>query len=524
MYVLLDTSLLADVFQVFRKTILLRYGLDPCHFYSAPGLAWAAALKFTKIKLELITDIDQYQFIESGIRGGISQVSKRMCVANNKYLNNFDTTKESKYITYVDSNNLYALAMDQYLPYSEFKWLNKDEIKSIKWLTVPDNNDIGYFLEVDLIYPKHLHDLHKDYPLAPEHRKVCDDYLSDYQKITLNLMKKHNYKRVATKKLILTLYDKNNYVLHYRNLKLYLRLGLKLKKIHRVISFKQTNWLSPYIQYNTELRKKAVTDFEKNLIKLLNNAVFGKSIENKRNRVNVKLAVTEKEANRLLKKPNFDEFYIINNNKTLIRMKQQLVILDKPIYLGFTVLELSKYHMYRMHYDCFKKHYGKNIELAYTDTDSFIYEIKTKDLYSDFKNFFSNVMDLSDYPKNHYLQNDLNKKVLGAMKDEMNSKVISEFIGLKSKLYSLKYGDNEFKSTGKGLQKTVLKKFVHHNHYKNVLLYNNLYSFKMRKIQSKLHEIETIELNKLIFTPIDDKRYILEDGITSIPFGYTNIL
>jgi len=131
-------------------------------------------------------------------------------------------------------------------------------------------------------------------------------------------------------------------------------------------------------------------------------------------------------------------------------------------------------------------------------------------------------MDLSDYPKNHFLQSDDNKKVLGAMKDEMNSKIISEFIGLKSKLYSLKFGDNNYKSAGKGLQKCVLKKFVNHNHYKNVLLKNNTYAFIMRKIQSKLHKIETIELNKLIFTPIDDKRFILKDGIKTTPFGYKN--
>ncbi len=414
--------------------------------------------------------------------------------------------------------------MNEILPISNFNWLSELEIKHIDWAKTNDESEMGYILEVDLLYPENIHINHQDFPLAPEKCKIANNELSDYQIQTLEMMKKFNYKRHPTEKLMLTLYDKKNYIIHYRNLKLYLRLGLVLTKIHRVLSFKQSPWLRSYIQYNTELRKNATTQFEKDLIKLLNNAVFGKSIEDKRKHLNIKLALSEKQANRYLRKPLFEEFHILNSNKALIKMKKSRVILDKPIYVGFTVLEISKWLMYRLHYDIFKKNYKAKIKLAYIDTDSFIYEIKTDDFYRDLDIKYKHIMDFSDYPDKHFLKDDTHKKLLGYLKDEMNSKIIHEFIGLKAKLYSIKYGeDGEHKSKAKGLQKSVLKKFISHNHYKNVLLYNNIYSSKMHRIQSKLHKLETLELNKLIFTPVDDKRYILVDGINTLPFGHKNI-
>ncbi len=248
-------------------------------------------------------------------------------------------------------------------------------------------------------------------------------------------METFNYKRTPSEKLLLTLYDKEKYIVHYRNLKLYMRLGLELKKIHRVLSFNQSAWLRPYIEYNTELRKNSKSDFEKDLIKLLNNAVFGKSIENKRKHANIKLALNKNQANRYLQKPLFEEFHILNSNKALIKMKKSYVLLDKPIYIGFTVLELSKFHMYRLHYDAFKNYYNDKLTLAYTDTDSLIYEIITDDIYKDLNIKFKEIMDFSDYPEKHFLKNDKNKKQLGFLKDEMNSKIIHEYEEKKQKIY-----------------------------------------------------------------------------------------
>ena len=519
-YMNLDTTLLADVFQAFRQKILDVYELDPCHFYSIPGLAWTSALKYTKVELELFTDVDMYQFIELGLRGGMSGVSKRFSKANNPMMPDFDEKKETIYLTYLDCNNLYGFAMDSYLPQKEFKWLDEKEYDFINWKTVNTETESGYILEIDLHYPQLLHDLHKDLPLAPEKRKVTYNELSNYQKHTLELLKKYGYRRTATEKLMSTLYDKYNYIIHFKNLKLYLKLGLELIKIHKVLGFKQSKFLSPYIKLNTNLRKKAKNDFEKDLYKLMNNSVFGKSIQDQRKHIDVRLALNEQKAKKWLIKPNFDTFNILDEEKVLIKMKKTVVKLNKPVYIGFTVLEFSKAHMFELHYNIFKKYYEEDINLVYTDTDSLLYEIKTDNFYEDLEKVFSGIMDFSNYPKNNKLFNENHKKIAGYLKDELGGLNLAEFIGLKSKLYSFKYAAEKNKVTAKGLQKQILKKFINHDHYKKVLFKNNIFCTKMMRIRSKDHQLQTIELSKTIFTPMDDKKYILEDGVHCVPFGY----
>ena len=230
-----DVLLLADVFENFRDICLNNYKLDPAHYFTSPGLFWDACLKMTDVKLELLTDIDMLLMIEKGIRGGISMVSNRYGKSNNKYMRKkFNISGPSKYLQYLDANNLYGAAMSMKLPTHGFKWMNDKELPV--WRKIP------CILEVDLEYPKELHDLHKDYPLASE-RVMC----------------KNN-----VEKLIPTLGNKKKYVLHYKNLSQYLDLGLRLTRIHRGIKFEESEWLKSYIDTNTELRKKAINNFEKN--------------------------------------------------------------------------------------------------------------------------------------------------------------------------------------------------------------------------------------------------------------------
>lgn len=255
LYLKTDVLLLADVFENFRKTCKDIYKLDPSNYFTAPGLSFDAMLKYTGVELELLTDVDKLMFIERGIRGGISQCSKRYATANNKYTDNYDATKESDYLMYLDANNLYGHSMMQHLPHSDYFWCY-DKFDSEKILNIADDAKTGYIFEVDLDYPARLHDLHNDYPFCAENMYVPG---------TTNI-----------KKLLLTLFDKKNYVIHYRMLKLALQHGLVLKKVHRVLKFHQRPWLKPYIMLNTELRTKATNDFEKNFFKLLCNAIFGK--------------------------------------------------------------------------------------------------------------------------------------------------------------------------------------------------------------------------------------------------------
>ena len=211
--------------------------------FTSPGLSWDAMLKMTDIKLELMVDIDMFQFIEKGMRGGISYIANRYGKANNKYMKEYDEKAPSKYIMYLDANNLYGWAMSQYLPTAGFKWLSPKQIEKINLDKYTENSEKGLILEVDLEYPQELHDLHNDYPLGPEKVKVTEDMMSDYCKKIAN---KYKISTGLVHKLIPTLSNKEKYVL-YRNLQLYLNLGLKLKKVHRVLMFNQSPWLKQYI-------------------------------------------------------------------------------------------------------------------------------------------------------------------------------------------------------------------------------------------------------------------------------------
>ena len=251
-YLKKDVLLLADVFEKFIDTCLKYYGLDPCHYFSSPGLSWDAILKMTDVKLEKISDIGKYLFIEKGLRGGISYIAKRYAKANNKYMNDYDPKKQSTFISYLDMNNLYGWAMSEYLPYEGFEWLkNVDEFDV---MSISEKSLIGYLFEVDLEYPDELHQLHNDYPLAPEKLPASSDMLSKNCK---KIPDKYEIRVGDVKKLIPNLGNKTNYVVHYRNLQLYLSLGMKLTKIHRVLKFKNSDWMKKYIDLNTEKRMNA---------------------------------------------------------------------------------------------------------------------------------------------------------------------------------------------------------------------------------------------------------------------------
>ena len=182
LYLKSDILLLADVFENFRKTCLQYYKLDPCHYFNSTGLSWDAMLKMTNIKLELMTDIDMFQFIEKGLRGGISYIANRYGKANNKYIKSYDEKAPSKYIMYLDANNLYGWAMNQHLPNGGFRWLTENQMNKINLVKYKKHSKKGLILEVDLKYPEELHDRHKDYPLGPEKVKVTENMLSDYCK------------------------------------------------------------------------------------------------------------------------------------------------------------------------------------------------------------------------------------------------------------------------------------------------------------------------------------------------------
>ena len=519
LYLKSDILLLADVFENFRKTCLQYYKLDPCHYFTSPGLSWDAMLKMTDIKLELMTDIDMFQFIEKGMRGGISYIANRYGKSNNKYMKTYDEKAPSKYIMYLDANNLYGWAMSQYLPTGGFKWMTKNHIDKIDLAKYTEDSKKGLILEVDLAYPEELHDLHNDYPLAPEKVKVTKNMLSDYcQKIA----SKYNISTGLVHKLIPTLSNKEKYVLHYRNLQLYTDLGLKLTKVHRVLEFNQSPWLKEYIDFNTEKRTNAKNAFEKDFFKLMNNSVFGKTMENIRKRVDVRLVTDENKLLKMAAKPTYVSSKIFNENLVAVHKIKETLTLNRPAYVGMCILDLSKTLMYDFHYNYIKQKYGSKAKLLFTDTDSLTYEIEADDIYSDFwkdKNRFDN----SDYPESSPYFNKSNKKVIGKFKDEAAGVPVCEFIGLRSKMYSYMKDNDKGGKTAKGIKKNIIKKNITHENYKNVLFNNEQMHHTMKTIRSNLHQLGSYELNKVSLSCFDDKRYILEDGIRSYAYGHYKI-
>ena len=496
LYNVTDVLLLADVFENFRNVCMENYKLDPAHYFTAPGLAWDACLKITDVELELLSDIDMLLMIEKGIRGGISMISNRYAKANNKYMGeSFIDSMISTYIMYLDANNLYGWSMSKPLPTHGFEWMKVDELETWELHSC--------ILEVDLEYPKNLHDLHNDYPLAPE-------------QIVVN----------KVSKLIPNLGDKKKYVLHYENLKQYLKLGLKLTHIHRGIKFKESPWLEKYISLNTKLRTEAKNEFEKNFFKLMNNSVFGKTMENIRNRVDVKLVNDKKRAEKLSAKPNYKHCNIFSKNLVAIHMKKTKLDFDKPVYLGMCILDLSKTLMYDFHYNYIKKKYGDKAKLLLTDTDSLMYEIQTEDFYKDISGDVKDRFDTSNYPFDHPsgILSGINKKVLGMFKDEANGDIIDEFVGLRAKLYSYKMFEGEESKKCKGVKKSVVKKSITHEDYKTCLTTGKEQLRKQNIIRSYKHEVYTEEVNKIALSANDDKRYILEDGINTLALGHYKIL
>ena len=519
LYLATDVLLLADVFENFRELGRKHFNLDPAHYFTLPGYSWDACLKMTGVKLELLQDPTMYLFFENSIRGGIAMISNRYAKANNKYLedrDDYDPTEPAKYITYLDANNLYGTTFREPLPVGDFKFLSDSEIADFDVTSIPTRGPKGYILEVDLEYPAHLHDLHNDYPLAPEKMTVTSDLLSPYAK-------SFDRRSAPTSKLVPNLRDKQHYVVHYRNLQLYLSLGLRLAKIHSIMEFTQSSWLCSFVDHCTANRQRASTDAEKDFWKLTVNSVFGKSMENVRKRCNISLVSEPKRALKLSAKPTFKGFKIINEHLGALKMAKGRLVLDKPIYTGFTVLEISKLIMYDFHYNRIIARYGNKAKLLFTDTDSLCYCIQTPDLYRDMEAELD-VYDTSNFDPEHPLFSKTNEKVLGKFKSETGSKAPREFVGLRPKMYSLQISKREKpKMTAKGIKRGFVAKHVRHEQFLNTLKTKLPTQANFKAFRSTNHVVRTLDIQKNCLSAFDDKRYLLVDGRQSYAYGHWRI-
>ena len=521
LYLKTDVVLLADVFESFRKTSLKNYKLDPLHYFSSPGLSWDACLKMTGVPLELFTTPDMYLFSEKGMRGGVSLICNRYAKANNPYLpESYVASEDTSYITYLDCNNLYGYAMSQPLPTGKFRFLESPEVEAFDLKSKLAEAPKGYILEVDLHYPAHLHDIHNDYPLAPEKVAVRADMLSEYSKGLADKLKvKYTAKMPA--KLIPNFMDKKNYVVHYRNLQYYVDMGMEVVKIHKVLEFDQSKWLKPYIEFNTKQRQAATSPFEKDLFKLMNNSIYGKTLQNDRNHLNIRIVTSPLRAKKFIARPTFQSAKIINREVAVIKMMRSCVLLNKPIYVGMSILDISKLQMFNFHYDVIVKRYGDRAKLLFTDTDSLCYQIFTNDLYKDMAENLD-CYDTSDYPKGHPLHDKKNAKVIGKFKDETNGVPPLEFVGLRSKMYSLLLPDDKEKKTAKGVKRSFVAKSIRHANYRDCLEKESMTLADFNNIRSIGHTVHTTNIVKVALSPYDDKRYLLTSK-SSLSYGHYKI-
>ena len=499
LYLKTDVLLLADVMENFRKLCKENYELDPAHFFTVPGMAWDAMLKITGIKLDLLEDVDMLLMIEKGIRGGISNAFTRYAKANNRFMKDFDPAEKSSFIVYLDANNLYGWAMSKPLPVGGFEWMIEMELEN--WERFVEKEGVGCILEVDLEYPAELHDFHNDFPLAPE--KMI---LGKVEKLTQNLR------------------DKEKMVLHGENLKLYLSLGMKIKKIWKGLKFREKDFMKGYIELNTSLRAQAKNEFEKALFKLMNNSVFGKTMENVRNRVTIELVKDEKRAEKLVNKPNFEEIKIFDEFLIAVKMRKTKVCMNKPVYVGMSILDLSKTLMFFFLYNYVRRKW-EEVKVLYTDTDSLVLKIETNDFFADISGDVAEWFDTNEYAKDHpAVVGGLpivkeNKKKIGLMKDECGGKIIKEWVALRPKLYSFLTEVGE-KQIAKGLAKPMIKKSLRHENFLKCLKTGENQKRKQCLFRSRDHHIFTENMTKIALSCDDDKRIVLENGIDTLAIGH----
>ena len=527
LYLLTDVLLLADVMHNFRSLCITNYKLDPWRFFTIPGVSLSAGLRMTRTSVELIQDVDMHLFVEAAMRGGVACVTKRLAETSEEV----DENGFRDFLLYLDANNLYGWAMSQPLPTGGYKWLSEEEVEAFSLDAWPTDGDRGCLLEVDLECPDELHDLFIDYPPAPEKKEVTYRMLSDTQRQLLETYMDASESWKSVSKLIPSVESKHKYVLHYRALQLYVRLGLKLTKIYRVLAFDQRPWLEPYIAFNTVQRAAASSEFLKMLFKLMNNAIFGKMMENVRNRRQIEFATTAKRLKKLVARPTYRSKQIISDELTAIENYNTSVYLNKPIIVGQAILDLSKVLMLDFHYSWTKNRYpGPRSELIFTDTDSLCYRIRTVDVYADML-ADADMFDWSGYAPSHPAFTGMtpdavkelrarNKKVIGKMKDECDGHPMTSVACVRAKCYSIKMSNNDVSMKCKGIGKAAVKSQLSHESYRQCILESQRVFVEMHTLRSYAHTIYTLRQVKLALINFDDKRWMRDDGINTYPHGH----
>ena len=535
LYVLSDTYQLAEAIIDLRDRIYDEFKLDLCHYLSLPMMTKDIMLKTTGVQMALMHDVDMVFFIKNNIRGGLSYVNERhtlvgedsdadslnprqeMFQRRENWERRIENDKENC-VVYGDVNNLYGHAMRMSMPLNQYEWLTEDELNAFDPETmVSDDSDTGYILEVTLEYPAELHLEHNSFPLAPEHVEIDETMLSPYASNALQVLTKKDKHKAS--KLSATLRTREEYTCHGLNLQLYLRHGMRLVKIHRGIKFHQSKFLKPYIDSCTAKRAAAKTKTGKDLQKLLANSLYGKLIESGSNRMDCRFVTSKKAAILRNTDPRTQAHLIFHENLSVALMKKKYVKLNQSWAVGFTVLELSKYHMQRMFYEEIKPAFGGRVSVLLSDTDSWVMKLPAPNTDLALTRV-RHLMDFSNYPEGHPLRDDSVKNQTGYLKNECPGTEIREVIGVRAKTYAIRTQNDDVQRRCKGV-KANTRDNIGLADYRKCVRADSLaeHSVTQHTIQSRKHQNMLMQQRKLAFSSFDDKRYLMPCGQHSVPYG-----
>jgi hypothetical protein len=516
LYLKTDVLLLADAFENYREMCLNKYGLDSAWFISAPSLVQQAMLKETKQEIGLFNDqqINMYLMVEKGIRGGVSAIRYRHQEATEDHI-----------IKNLDMNNLYGYIMRTYaLPVGDYQWEDPKQFSDIS--KIDPNGDRGYLFEVDVHFPEHLHDFFSQFPILPVNEVVKDEHLSPF---TMNMKTNFKQKSDTCRKLLLSLTDRLNYIADYRALQQAISLGVVITKIHTVLSYQQKVWMRSYIDMNTEERRKYEKGtFQDSYFKLMNNAAFGKFLENPRNYNDAKLY---NKLPDLLKMNSYKHDYVMNPDLAIVMFNKSKVKLDKPIIIGQAILDLAKVEMNKFFY--FMKNKYPNIKLLMTDTDSLMVSLPRKfdqDMIHDKE--LRSKFDLSAYSKDDPIfsqtanideEQARTRYIPGLMKDETAGDEITEFVGLSAKVYRFNGLKHKGKVCAKGVKKTLFEsQQLSMESFKEILFNSSKNKVSFPTMKSRKHEVFWEKIDKVGLSAYDNKFFYLSET-ESLPYGHWRI-
>ena len=532
LYLILDVSFLSEIYLNWRNVLLQEFKLDCLYFLTLASYAIEAMYYRCKISLDSLYDPNLYHMITRNIRGGFCSVGQRHVIANNKDTNpNFDAgTMKSNYLLYVDFNSLYPTVMSQFkLPMGDFAELSESELIEFQkqdLVQIDTIGDIGYYIYCDIApIRKEVIDKTDSYPLILSQKNIQDEDISDY---TRNLLDERDIKLGNNNsKLVAHHCGVENYLIALPLLQYLVKTGAEVSKIHTVIKFKQGFFLKEFIDQNIKKRAEATNPFIKNALKLINNAVYGRTLLNQLNYACEAKLCHDENSTTLLKsfsKPTFRNVDVINSDRFLVTYNKANVKVSSPIYVGFSILEHAKLYMYRFWYSTIVHTYGKKASFVYSDTDSFIINIESPDLIQEINGPLAPHLDLSNFPSHHPLYSSKCKGQLGKLKIETAPYFMKEFVALKPKAYSYTTTehDNLSCNTLKGVPKHIKQNNLNIEAYKSCL-YNNVQKyeniFNLRFCNS---DMSLIKMNKLVLSSIEDKRFYF-NNLKSVGYGHYKI-